>query len=212
MKLMLFYLAATNPVEFIWDFFAKGGPVMLPLLVTSVVGVTAIVFKALSLRRERILPKNLVGKWEAFEDISHDDTVADTSLGRLAKVALRQRGKNSKEITRAVEIAARQEVLRLYSGMQLIDIVIAVAPLLGLLGTAGGLVGIFKGLGETSDNAMIAHGISEALHCTIFGLAIAVPCVVAHGLFTRQIETLTAQLEGLLANLAERLEIHSSRS
>lgn len=204
-------LLASNPMNVVWEFFIKGGPVMVPLVMTSVIGVAAIIYKILSLRRERILPKDLVGKWEAFDELSNDDCAVDTSLGRLARVALRQRGKSSKEITRSVEIAARQEVLRLYAGIQVLDIVIAVAPLLGLLGTAGGLVAIFKGLGETSDNTTIAHGISEALHCTIFGLAVAVPCVIAHGHFTRQIETLTAQLEGMLASLADRLESTTHR-
>lgn len=204
-------LASFQPMNVVWEFFIKGGPVMVPLVMTSVIGVAAIIYKILSLRRERILPSALVTKWDAMEEISADDVTDDTSLGRLAKVALRQRGRSSKDITRSVEIAARQEVLRLHSGVQILDIVIAVAPLLGLLGTASGLVAIFKGLGDTSDNTTIAHGISEALHCTIFGLAVAVPCVIAHGHFTRQIETLTAQLEAMLASLADRLESTSHR-
>jgi biopolymer transport protein ExbB len=71
-----------------------------------------------------------------------------------------------------------------------------------LIGTASGLVLIFQGLGNNSDHLAIARGISEALTTTIFGLTIAVPCVIAHGYFLRRIETLTARLETLLADLA----------
>jgi biopolymer transport protein ExbB len=70
------------------------------------------------------------------------------------------------------------------------------------LGTASGLVTIFQGLSDSADHLGIARGIAKAPNTTIFGLAIAVPCVVAHGYFTRRIEVLTARLESLLADLA----------
>jgi biopolymer transport protein ExbB len=74
---------------------------------------------------------------------------------------------------------------------------------LGLLGTASGLVTIFQGLGETTDYLAIARGIAEALSTTIFGLAITVPCVVAHSYFMRRIERLTARMESILTSFTE---------
>ena len=53
--------------------------------------------------------------------------------------------------------------------------------------------------------------IAVALNTTIFGLAIAVPCVVAHGYFTRRIEVLTARLESLLADLAHACQKPSTK-
>lgn len=95
---------------------------------------------------------------------------------------------------------AREEVVKMHSGIGVLDVVITVAPLLGLLGTASGLVTIFEGLGETTDYLAIARGIAEALTTTIFGLAIAVPCVVAHSYFMRRIERLTARMESILTS------------
>ena len=126
----------------------------------------------------------------------------DSTLARLAAVAVRHRGKPQRDIILSVEASAREETSRLHAGIGVLDIVITVAPLLGLLGTASGLVTIFQGLGDNSDQSAIARGIAIALNTTIFGLAIAVPCVVAHGYFTRRIEVLTARLESLLADLA----------
>jgi biopolymer transport protein ExbB len=65
------------------------------------------------------------------------------------------------------------------------------------------LVTIFQGLSDAADHLAIARGIAEALNTTIFGLAIAVPCVIAHGYFTRRIELLTVRLESLLADLVD---------
>jgi biopolymer transport protein ExbB len=129
-----------------------------------------------------------------------------SALARLALVALKQRGKSRREITHAVESAARQEVLYLHAGISVLDTIITIAPLLGLLGTASGLVRIFQGLGDNSDHLAIARGIAEALTTTIFGLAIAVPCVIAHGYFIRRIEMLTARLESLLSHLSAAFE------
>jgi biopolymer transport protein ExbB len=126
-------------------------------------------------------------------------------------VAIRHRGKPQRDIILAVEASAREESSRLHAGIGVLDIVITVAPLLGLLGTASGLVTIFQGIGDTADQSAIARGIAIALNTTILGLAIAVPCVVAHGYFTRRIEVLTARLESLLADLAHACQKTSSK-
>ncbi|MCU0753113.1 MAG: MotA/TolQ/ExbB proton channel family protein [Akkermansiaceae bacterium] len=194
-----------------WDFLLKGGVFMIPLALTSVIGVTAILYKFLSLSRSRVVPDALAGKVADFQELAAADRIepvlkefekGDSTLARLASVAVRHRGKPQRDIILAVEASAREETARLHAGIGVLDIVITVAPLLGLLGTASGLVHIFKGLSDTADHLAIARGIAMALNTTIFGLAIAVPCVVAHGYFTRRIEVLTARLESLLADLA----------
>jgi biopolymer transport protein ExbB len=63
-----------------------------------------------------------------------------------------------------------------------------------------------------ADHLAIARGIAEALNTTIFGLAIAVPCVIAHGYFTRRIELLTVRLESLLSDLCEACQGDSSKA
>ncbi|RYD32165.1 MAG: MotA/TolQ/ExbB proton channel family protein, partial [Verrucomicrobiaceae bacterium] len=173
-------------------------------------GAMAIVFKALALSRSRILPEALAREIDQFQQHIVSDRVepvirrfdkGDSTLARLAAVVMKHRGKSRNEITHAVESAARVETVHMHAGISVIDTVITIAPLLGLLGTASGLVSIFEGLGDNSDHLAIAKGIAEALTTTIFGLAIAVPCVIAHGYFIRRIEMYTARLETLLADL-----------
>ncbi len=194
-----------------WDFLIKGGWFMIPLALCSLVGMTAILYKWLSLSRKRVLPDGLAAQVERFEELQgkglEAPVVAEfakggSTLARLAQVAVRHRGKEQRDIILAVEASAREEASRLHAGIGVLDIVITVAPLLGLLGTASGLVTIFQGLSDSADHLMIARGIAKALNTTIFGLTIAVPCVVAHGYFTRRIEVYTARLESLLADLA----------
>ncbi|MBK1881806.1 MotA/TolQ/ExbB proton channel family protein [Luteolibacter pohnpeiensis] len=190
------------------DFFFKSGPFIYPLILTSVAGVMAVIYKYLSLAPSRIIPPSLSRSLASFPESAKNNDAAlreiqagQSTLARLAAVTIKHRGKPREEIIQAVEAASREENVRLHSGIGVLDIVITVAPLLGLLGTASGLVTIFRGLGETNDNSRIALGIAEALYTTIFGLAIAVPCVIAHGYFLRKIEILTARLEILLSDL-----------
>lgn len=205
-------LAAAQPdlLQSFRGFFEKGGVFMIPLGLTSIAGVMAILYKALSLSKARIIPESLARDISGFQQHIVADRVdpvfrkfekGESALARLAAVVLKHRGKSRGEITHAVESAARVETLHMHAGIAVIDTVITIAPLLGLLGTASGLVTIFQGLGDNSDHLAIARGIAEALTTTIFGLAIAVPCVIAHGYFVRRIDMLTARLETLLADL-----------
>ena len=204
-------LALADSVKTSWEFLTKGGVFMIPLGITAFVGVAAILFKFLSLSRQRVIPDELalkVSRYEELVALDQTDTVerevdqGNSTLSRLVSVALRHKGKPQGDIILAVEASAREETSRLHAGIGVLDIVITVAPLLGLLGTASGLVTIFDGLSDSADYMAIALGIAKALNTTILGLAIAVLCVVAHGYFTRRIEVFTARLEALLAELA----------
>ncbi len=201
---------ATGP-RLAWEFLLKGGLFMIPLAIASIVGLMAILYKALSLSSRRVIPPLLERDISEFQQRIETDKVepilqefrqGESTLARLGAVAVKHRGRPQSEITQAVEASAREETVHLHAGIGVLDTVITVAPLLGLLGTASGLVAIFEGLGETTDHLAIARGIAEALNTTIAGLAIAVPCVIAHSYFTRRIETLTARLESLLGELA----------
>ncbi len=200
-----------NGVDSLVGFFRDGGLFIYPLVLASVVGMMVIVFKVVSLRRSTIVPESLAveiesldetsdsGKWEALQNRFRR---GDSALARLGGVVFRHSGKSQVEITNAVESAARGEMVRIHSGIQTLDVLITVAPLLGLLGTVSGLVNVFRGLSDASDHLAIARGIAEALHTTIFGISIAVVAVVAHGWFMRRIELMTARLESVLADLS----------
>jgi biopolymer transport protein ExbB len=201
----------------VWQFFKDGGVFMVLLALSSVVTVTAIIFKILSLRRVNIIPPDLERQVDDFPALARQGSVdgalkefetGKSILARLCSVAVENRGRPRLEITEAVQASAREEMVRLNSGMVILDTIITVAPLFGLLGTASGLVVIFQGLGigDSTDQSLIARGIGRALDNTIVGLAIAVPAVVAHSWFSRKIEVLSSRLETLLAKFSRVCE------
>lgn len=191
-------------------YFKQGGIFMYPLLLCLVLGVTIIIFKLFTLRRSHIIPADLSVKVDQFESHVEMGNVeplleefenGKTALARLAAVAVRNRGKAQTDISDAVQTAARHEVMHLNAGMTALDVVITIAPLLGLLGTSSGLAAMFQDMKDSNDLNNISHGIFEALHTTIFGLAITVPCVIAQSFFQRKMDVLTTQLELLLGKL-----------
>jgi biopolymer transport protein ExbB len=207
-------LPATDSGSLGFDLLRKGGVFMYPLAAASVAGVMAILYKAMSLSRPRVIPRELerlIREFANFRTKTQFDKLTPecqegkSTLARLAAVGIRNQGKPQARITQSIESASREETAHLHAGIGVLDVVITIAPLLGLLGTASGLVVIFQGLGETTDYLAIARGIAEALGTTITGLAIAVPCVIAHSYFTRRIELLTARLETVLSELATAL-------
>ena len=209
-------LAATQNqgLQQIWKFFVDGGFCMILLGICSFVAVAAMLFKLMSLRPKFIVPPGLAGKLAAvrpsessgMESVLSEIEQGRSTLARLCGVALRHRGETRSEITEAVQSAAREEILHLHAGMSVIDATISLAPLLGLLGMASGLVGMFGGLGENPDPSRVSHGISEALNTTVFGLGLAVPAIIAHAYFLRRIEVFVARLEALLAHVAHCIE------
>ena len=194
-----------------WSFLVRGGFFMIPLSLCSVVGMMVILYKFLSLTRNQVIPRALARKLETldhrledthFEALIRQFQEGKSTLARLCAVAVKHRGKSLVEITQAVESSAREESVHLHSGIGVLDVLVTVAPLLGLLGSTSGLVVIFEGLGETTDHVLVAHGIAVALHTTIFGIAIAVICVIAHSGFSRRIDRFTVRLESLLSDFA----------
>lgn len=87
------------------------------------------------------------------------------------------------------------------AGLAVIHIIINIAPMLGILGTAWGLVDIFGVFGTPEAQTGIAVGISKALYTTIFGLAVAVPGMIAETCCERRLERRAARMAALFTAL-----------
>ena len=190
-----------------------GGPFVILLLLLSVASLTIIFQRALALRGSEIIPSALKQALHTFQQSSSITTLQqviaqiDSPLSRILKTLLAHRDWPRVEALDAVQVRARHEIARLEEGLTLLEITTGIAPLLGLLGTLSGLVGIFANLGDKGDPQMVALGISEALNSTILGLAVAVPSLVAFHYFSRRIEVIAIDMEALAAELVTKLYI-----
>lgn len=155
-------------------FFAACQPFGYPLLGCSVILFAAILYHAFFVGRDAA----------ALAEIArHAESTGDTA-------------------TTEARLAALVDSWR--AGLPLISIITNIAPMLGILGTAWGLVDIFGVFGEPDAQAGIALGISKALYTTIFGLAIAVPGIIAQTCFERRLERRAARLNAQFCELLAR--------
>jgi biopolymer transport protein ExbB len=120
-------------------------------------------------------------------------------LARLLLVAYDHLDEPREETIELLQTRARQEVSKLERGLVVLEVVVGVAPLLGLVGTIHGLIGMFGDLGKAglANNAELAKGISIALNTTFMGLIVAIPSLTAWSFFNRRVENLTVELENL---------------
>lgn len=101
----------------------------------------------------------------------------------------------------------RQAAAVLARGLIVLEVVAAIAPLLGLLGTVLGMVDVFneitaEGLGQPGQ---LSSGIKEALYTTVAGLCIGIPALAAHTYFRHKAETLSLEMERFSVRLLSNL-------
>ncbi len=194
-------------------FFTKGGFFMYLLLILSVFSLAVIFQRALVIKMDRALPPDIIRAVDECQGVTGTDRLAKkltetpSPLSRVLLSVLQHRDWPRAEILDAVQTRARHEISRLESGLVFLEITTGISPLLGLLGTLSGLVGIFANIGAHGDPQMVANGISEALNCTIVGLGVAVPNLIAYNYFTRRVEVVAIDLESLTTDLMAKLSL-----
>jgi biopolymer transport protein ExbB len=211
---MIAALIIAGIVDVVLGFFSRGGLFMWPLLACSIVSVTTMILRGLALRRKDVMPpiveheieRLMPGEGpERLSRIVHHD---NSSLARITRVALQYlRGPRSENVE-AVQTRARHEMVRLERGLIVLEVIVGIAPLLGLIGAVSGLVHVFSHLGLSSgasDTRQIALGIAEALNATVFGLSIAVPTLIAFTYFSRKVEVMSVEMETLVVELINKL-------
>ena len=204
---------AFAPWDSLVDFFEAGGPFMAPLAVCAVVAVVMAGLRVRALQRERVLPRfvrNAIEKLPPGTDTGHIWQLVEenpAALARIARAGLLHMELPRTENTGMVQTAARREIMRLEGGLGVLELIVGIAPLLGLLGAISGLVGVFSNLGDAAtgtDTAGVALGIAEALNTTIFGLAIAIPTLVIYTFLARRVQAMAVEMESLMASLLSK--------
>ncbi len=193
-------------------FYDKGGIIMYVLTFCSILTLAVVIYKALDLGKKRVIPDGLkndidaaanLGDKAAFSRVAQQSSDGGSVLARLSQVVVQRSELSGPKIRDAVQAKAHEEIVKLQGGIGVLDVVIVVAPMLGLLGTASGITTVFDGMSSLGDIKMsiMAAGVAEALSTTIAGLAVAVPAVIGHSYFNRKIETYASQLEVVVGNL-----------
>jgi len=185
-------------------FFQKGGIVMWPLLIFSLLALTFIVERGIALRRAKINVNEFLSKIRKALLVNRDVRAAvkvceeyKGPVASVVKAALLKYGHPKEEIEKGIESAAVFESGRLERGLMVLSTTANVAPMLGFLGTVAGMIQSFDTLaaqGLTNPGA-VAAGISVALITTATGLTIAIPAQLGYNYFMSRINKFMRDIE-----------------
>ncbi len=176
------------------------GVFIYPLGLCSLLAVFVIVERLLALRQSRIIPEDLL---DALIGPRCDNLPTEGNSVGARIVRFFQQRKPDPETFKSY---VRVELARLERGVFMLDVVIAAAPLLGLMGTVVGLVQVF-GTNVSADGVLqgetFVRGVSLALTTTVIGLSIAIPALLFHAIILRRIDLLATRLDMLAERLLE---------
>ncbi len=182
------------------------------LIATSIVGLTFIIERAFALRWHRVLPPEVeaaVQSCRTRQDVPMLRRVCEkhpSPLSRLLLLAADHLDWPKADNEDALQTQARREIVRLERGLVVLEVIVGIAPLLGLVGTIAGMMALFRNVGQTGlgDAMQLARGISLILNATLIGLLIAIPSLIFWSYYTKKVEMLTVELETMCAEFIRR--------
>jgi biopolymer transport protein ExbB len=186
--------------------------VYILLLLTSVVGITFVVERGLALRWRKVVPVEVeaaVQSCQTREDVGMLRRVCqqhDSTVSRLLLAAADHLAWPKADTMDLLQMRARNEVARLERGLVVLEIIVGIAPLLGLVGTIAGMMTLFGDIGQAglTDANRLAKGIALILNATLMGLLIAIPSLIFWSYYTKKVETLAVELETLCGEFLRR--------
>ena len=207
-----------------FELMQKGGPIMWPILICSVIAFAIMVERLLALRREEIDTKAFmeqISKSLKRNRVMDAIDLCERTKGPIAsimKAGLLKHDRPRQDIREAIEDASVHEVPRLEKNLPVLATVAHISPLLGLLGTVTGMVQAFQVI-ESKASAVnpvnpgdLAGGIWEALLTTVAGLCVAIPTYVAYNYLVSRVDGFVLEMErsatDLLNILGEKRDEH----
>jgi biopolymer transport protein ExbB len=186
--------------------------VYILLIVTSVVGLTFIVERGLALRWNIVAPPEVETAVQSCQKRADVEVLTrvcrqkPSPLGRLLLQAAEHLDWPQQDNVDALQTRARHEIVRLERGLVVLEIIVGIAPLLGLVGTIVGMMDVFADVGTAglTDANKLASGIALILRATLLGLLIAIPSLIAWSYLTKKVEMLAVEMETLCDEFIRR--------
>lgn len=202
----------------------RGGKMMIPLGVMSVIVVALTLERLFALRKARIIPYKLQRELSQLRltEKGLDPREAyklcktyPSALANVVKAMLHRIGRPQSEVEHAVAEATEREADRLYGNVRWIALMGSVAPLLGLMGTVWGIIWTFYKTTQLEIGAdradQLAGGIFVALVTTLGGLTIAIPAMIFAQYFESRIVALFHEMDEILFDLIPGFEHYEGK-
>lgn len=186
-----------------WELIQKGGITMYPIILLSVIALAVFLERLISLRKEKYVPKAFYEQLVSLlkkRNINEAVEVCKADKSALARISETIITNTDLPLSRLLEVAeesGRNEAAKLDKFLPSLQTIVAIAPLLGLLGTVLGMIKIFDviALQGTGNAEALSSGIAEALLTTAAGLVVAIPAQIFYFIAKARADTIGVALE-----------------
>jgi len=196
-----------------FETFRAGGILMYPILLCSVIMLTILIERFITLQYNKIFPEDFLFRVKNLlneKKISEALTLCQSTwkpMSRIMEAGILKHSRPREEIKEAIENAGKQESIFLEKYLSVLATIASICPSLGLLGTVVGMIKVFhvisiQGVGNPT---ALAGGISEALITTAAGLIVAIPTLVLHNYFRKRANTFLLEMEKTSMEILEIL-------
>lgn len=189
----------------LFEIAAKGGPLMLVLLLLSLISIAIIIERYIVLSKKRKKSYNFNSRINQYIKEGNLEEVKNlckkneqNALARVITKGLNYYDKDYREMEKVVELSAKNEIHDMERKLGTLATFSAIAPLIGFLGTVTGMVKVFMKIAETGggvDISLLASGIWEALITTIGGLTVGIITILFYNHMVGSIEQITRDIE-----------------
>lgn len=203
------------PAISVWEFVLKGGVMMIPIGICSLVALTVIVERSLVLNRGNVAPPGFLKSLRKILDAGALENQAraakhcadnDHPLSRVMASGVRRLGQPLELVEKDLADTGQWEVLQLRKRLRVLSVCASVSPLMGLTGTIFGMIRAFQTVamsGEALGKAeLLAEGIYEAMVTTAAGLLVAIPAMICYHWLSARIERLASDLDRAAVDFA----------
>ena len=200
----------------LWQTLKAGGGVMVVIGFLSVVAVAIIIYDFMMLNVNKLAPRRLfdelIRKLES-RDFGAAQAIcrkeSNTIISKIVLSGLERRTPLDDSAREAMENTARAEITSLWQNINYLSDIVAVAPLLGLLGTVLGMIQAFHAVPLQSASVkttLLAAGISKAMVTTASGLIVAIPVLMAYSYFRGRVQQITNLIEIYSTDLIKTIQ------
>ena len=187
-----------------FELLAKGGVLVGPILLCSVVALALFLERLIRLGRVKIRGNGLVSAMARHLKNGEDHQAYELArsdpspMGRILTQAMEVKDQDRETLEAVIVHATEAETRELSRYLQALATIGNIAPLLGLLGTVLGMIKAFmviQEMGGKVNAAVLAGGIWEAMLTTALGLSVALPTMVAHSYLSARVDRYEASLQ-----------------
>ena len=207
--------------ESLFDLLLKGGWIMVPLALCSILALAFVIERFVGLRRSRIIPPGFIeGLKEVFGPSASVDAgvqycqTRPSTVSAIFRAGISRVPQGHLAMEKAIEDAGEREVYKLKRSLKPLSLIATVAPLLGLLGTVYGLITAFQSawtMGVGRGDAL-AKGIYEALVTTATGLTLAIHVLVIYQILSSKVDGFVDDIDEHAIELLDHALAHSDQS